>query len=102
MSYQLGRSLLGAHVLLVTYPIVNLRGDYNTASRARHSTATIFVMAASDRAPFPTNPEDFDTDERISFSKASETYLLEDENGDEWEWVARQSKWVPAVCPDSC
>lgn len=59
-------------------------------------------MAAPDRAPFPTNPEDFDTDERISFSKASETYLLEDENGDEWEWVARQSKWVPAVCPDSC
>ncbi|KAI7720658.1 hypothetical protein KC353_g2002 [Hortaea werneckii] len=54
-------------------------------------------MAASDRAPFPTNPEDFDTDERISFSKASETYLLEDENGDEWEWVARQSKWVPAM-----
>ena len=52
-------------------------------------------MAA--RAQFPTDPADFDTDTRISYSKTSETHVLEDENGEEWEWLARVRKWVPVV-----
>ncbi|KAK5112802.1 hypothetical protein LTR85_011136 [Meristemomyces frigidus] len=55
------------------------------------------ASAATDRAPFPNDPEDFDSDDRISYSKTSETYVLEDENGDEWEWLARTSKWVPVT-----
>ena len=50
------------------------------------------------RAPFPSNPEEFDVDDRISYSKASETYVLEDERGDEWEWLSKTNKWAPVVC----
>lgn len=55
------------------------------------------ASAAADRAPFPTDPEEFDNDDRISYSKTAETHVLEDENGDEWEWLARTNKWVPVV-----
>lgn len=52
---------------------------------------------ATQRAPFPNNPEDFDKDTRISFSKIADNYTLEDETGQEWEWHSRTSKWVPMV-----
>jgi HIV Tat-specific factor 1 len=53
---------------------------------------------ATNRAPFPSNPDDFASDTRISFSKTANNYILEDENGEEWEWFPRNSKWVPMVC----
>lgn len=49
------------------------------------------------RAPFPADPDDFDSDPRISYSKENSSYLLEDENGDEWEWLAGPSKWSKTV-----
>ena len=52
---------------------------------------------ATNRAPFPSNPDDFDSDTRISYSKTTKNYTLEDENGEEWEWFPRTSKWVPMV-----
>ncbi|KAK0914851.1 hypothetical protein LTR02_001586 [Friedmanniomyces endolithicus] len=47
--------------------------------------------------PFPTETEDFATDDRISFSKTADTHLLEAEDGTEWEWLARVSKWIPVT-----
>jgi HIV Tat-specific factor 1 len=52
---------------------------------------------AARRAPFPTDPEEFESDRRISYSKTSNNFLLEDETGEEWEWHERTSKWVPMV-----
>lgn len=52
---------------------------------------------ATNRAPFPTSPDDFGSDTRISFDKTANNYTLEDENGEEWEWHPRNSKWVPVV-----
>ena len=49
------------------------------------------------RAAFPTDPDTFEDDDRISFDKVSQTHKLEDENGEEWEWLARPAKWVPVV-----
>lgn len=49
------------------------------------------------RAPFPENPEDFDDDNRISYSKQLQSYLLEDENGEEWEWLQGPAKWSKTV-----
>lgn len=53
-------------------------------------------MAA--REPFPTEPDEFDQDERVSFDKLSQSYRLEDETGEEWEWLSKPAKWVPVVC----
>lgn len=52
---------------------------------------------AVQRAPFPRDPEEFGADSRISFSKETDNYVLEDETGEEWEWLSNLSKWVPAV-----
>ncbi|KAH9809507.1 RNA recognition motif (aka RRM, RBD, or RNP domain) [Teratosphaeria destructans] len=52
---------------------------------------------SQQRAPFPSNPEEFDNDERISYSKVAETYVLEDETGSEWEWSSKVNKWVPVT-----
>lgn len=51
----------------------------------------------ADREPFPTDPDEFENDDRISFDKVSQTHKLEDDNGEEWEWLARPGKWVPVV-----
>jgi len=54
-------------------------------------------MASTTREPFPTEADTFDNDHRISFSKTSDTYLLEAEDGTEWEWLARAGKWISVV-----
>ena len=49
------------------------------------------------RKAFPTDPDTFNNDERVSFSKTSDTHILEAEDGSEWEWLARAEKWIPVV-----
>lgn len=55
------------------------------------------MAETADREPFPTDPDEFEVDDRISFDRVSQTHKLEDENGEEWEWLARPGKWVPVV-----
>ena len=49
------------------------------------------------RAPLPTDPAAFDADERISFSKLSEKFILEAEDGQEFEWEQALKRWIPVV-----
>jgi HIV Tat-specific factor 1 len=49
------------------------------------------------RTPFPTDPEAFDQDDRISFSKLSNTHILETEDGREFEYDAQLKRWVAVV-----
>lgn len=51
----------------------------------------------AQRTPFPTDPAEFDDDSRIAYSHPNKTYLLEDENGEEWEWLPSVSKWSKTV-----
>lgn len=46
---------------------------------------------------FPTNPEEFDADDRISFSKVSETFILETEDGREFQWDKALSRWTETI-----
>ncbi|KAL1877083.1 hypothetical protein VTK73DRAFT_8891 [Phialemonium thermophilum] len=46
---------------------------------------------------FPTNPEEFDGDERISFSKLDNRYIAVQEDGTELEFDADLKRWVPIV-----
>ena len=46
---------------------------------------------------FPTEEEDFVNDERISLDRVTQSYKLEDEKGNEWEWLEKPRKWVPVV-----
>lgn len=51
------------------------------------------------RPSFPTNPADFDADDRISFSKLDNKFILETEDGQEFEFDDALKRWVPSVCP---
>lgn len=51
----------------------------------------------SSRSLFPRNPEDFDGDPRISFSKADNKFILETEDGQEYEFDHALKRWVPVV-----
>ena len=51
----------------------------------------------AERTPFPIDKEDFNDDDRVSFDQVSQSYKLEDELGEEWEWLDRPGKWVPVV-----
>ena len=48
---------------------------------------------------FPQNPEEFDADSRVSFSKLANKFILEADNGDEFEYDDTLKRWVPVVRP---
>jgi HIV Tat-specific factor 1 len=52
---------------------------------------------AAGRAPFPQNPEEFDGDDRISFSKVSNRFVLETEDGQEFEYHHDLKRWIEVV-----
>lgn len=49
------------------------------------------------RVPFPQNPEEFDGDDRVSFSKVSDCFVLETEDGAEYEYDSELKRWVEVV-----
>ena len=48
---------------------------------------------------FPQNPEEFDADPRVSFSKLANKFILEADNGEEFEFDDALKRWVPVVRP---
>ena len=46
---------------------------------------------------FPTNPEEFDADDRISFSKLDNKFVLVQEDGTEFEFDDAIKRWVSTV-----
>lgn len=48
-------------------------------------------------SPFPTNPELFGSDDRISFSKLDNKYILVQGNGIGFEFDNAISRWIPVV-----
>ncbi|KAL6717974.1 hypothetical protein ACLMJK_004059 [Lecanora helva] len=46
---------------------------------------------------FPQNPEDFDADPRISFSKLDSKFILEADDGQEYEFDDGLKRWVPVL-----
>jgi HIV Tat-specific factor 1 len=49
------------------------------------------------RTPFPQKESDFGSDTRISYSKVDQKFILEDDDGSEWEFDASLGKWMPSV-----
>ena len=61
-------------------------------------------MNASEGSPpphtsFPKEPEEFDADPRVSFSKISNKSILEADDGQEYEYDDALKRWVPVVRP---
>ena len=48
-------------------------------------------------APFPTDPSEFDADERISFSKLDNKFVLVQDDGTEFEFDDALKRWVSTV-----
>lgn len=48
---------------------------------------------------FPQNPEEFDADPRVSFSKLDNKFILEIDEDHEFEYDDALKRWVPVVCP---
>lgn len=46
---------------------------------------------------FPTDPQDFDADDRISFSRVDRKFLLVQEDGTEYEYDDALKRWVASV-----
>mgnify|MGYP001149970767 CR=1 FL=1 len=52
-------------------------------------------MAEAEEWPLPINPDEFDKDERISFSKLDNKYIAVQDDGTEYEFDEAQKRWVP-------
>lgn len=58
------------------------------------------VVAA--QIAFPKTPDDFENDPRVSFSKLTSKYILETDEGAEWEYDETRQQWMPSVRYRSC
>ncbi|KAI1823982.1 hypothetical protein F4861DRAFT_284126 [Xylaria intraflava] len=47
--------------------------------------------------PFPTDPQEFDSDDRISFSRLDNKYIGVLDDGSEFEWDAQLKRWIPSI-----
>ncbi|KAF1356115.1 hypothetical protein BDV97DRAFT_341042 [Delphinella strobiligena] len=54
------------------------------------------AMSAA-RVTFPQTEEEFKNDVRVSFDRLNNKWVLEDDDGSEWEWNETISKWVPSL-----
>ncbi|KAL1961955.1 hypothetical protein VTN77DRAFT_736 [Rasamsonia byssochlamydoides] len=48
-------------------------------------------------AGFPRDPAEFDSDPRISFSKLDNKFILETEDGQEFEFDTALKRWIPTI-----
>lgn len=53
--------------------------------------------AGAAQSDFPAEPSSFAEDERISWSKLDSKYVLETEQGGEYEWDDALRRWVAVV-----
>jgi HIV Tat-specific factor 1 len=49
---------------------------------------------------FPQDPSDFDSDPRISFSKLDDKFILETDDGNEFEWDTALKRWIQTLDED--
>ncbi|KAI1368047.1 hypothetical protein F5Y08DRAFT_297031 [Xylaria arbuscula] len=47
--------------------------------------------------PFPTDPQEFDSDERISFSRLDNKFIGVLDDGSEFEWDVQLKRWIPSI-----
>jgi HIV Tat-specific factor 1 len=57
-------------------------------------------VEAAPSLSFPTNPDLFDQDDRISFSKLDGKYIAVQDDGTELEFDAQLRRWIPTVDED--
>lgn len=55
------------------------------------------IIPENTQSGFPQSPSAFDNDPRISFSKLEDKWVLETEEGREYEFVNGLKRWVPVV-----
>lgn len=74
----------------------------NKAAREGPSTKVVNTSDEYDegRAGFPSDPSEFDSDPRISFFKLDQKFILETDDGQEFEFDHVLKRWIPIVCPD--
>jgi HIV Tat-specific factor 1 len=53
--------------------------------------------ASSHPSSFPTDHSEFDSDDRISFSKLDNKFLLVQEDGTEYEFDDTIKRWIPIL-----
>lgn len=55
------------------------------------------MAAQAEYWTFPTNPEEFDQDERISFSRLDNKYIAVQDDGTEYEFDGGLKRWIPVI-----
>lgn len=55
------------------------------------------MSAEAEFWTFPTNPEEFDRDDRISFSRLDNKYIAVQDDGTEYEFDNGLRRWIPVI-----
>jgi hypothetical protein len=64
------------------------------AGRQRVDDASQSIVPSSS---YPQDPDEFERDPRISFYKVDQKWVLEADDGSEFEWDASLKRWIPVV-----
>jgi HIV Tat-specific factor 1 len=55
------------------------------------------ATSSLERANFPQDPTEFDSDPRVSFSKLDNKFILETDDGQEFGFDDTLKRWIPTV-----
>ncbi|KAF2088842.1 hypothetical protein K490DRAFT_37953 [Saccharata proteae CBS 121410] len=69
----------------------------NEPAPRSHGVAPSNDALSAVKAAFPQTPEDFEADSRVAYDKLNGKWVLEDDNGDEWEFDQALAKWMPSL-----
>ena len=64
--------------------------------KTQSSTSDIIGAIPSKKA-FPKTQDEFNEDSRVSYSKLDGKWILEAEDGSEWEFNDKLMRWMPSV-----
>ncbi|KAK4162115.1 splicing factor u2af-associated protein 2 [Cladorrhinum sp. PSN259] len=78
-------------------PLRCVRYDTLIVTQKSHRNFNIAMAQEAEYWSFPTNKEDFDQDDRISFSKLDNKYIAVQDDGTEYEFDEGLKRWVPMI-----
>ena len=55
------------------------------------------MSAAAETWDFPTNQDEFNHDDRISFSRLDNKYIAVHDDGTEYEFERESQRWIPII-----
>lgn len=80
---------------------INLPSSHNNLEQSNKPARKMAAQPVAEVLTFPTDPAEFENDDRISFSRLDNKYIaVQESDGTEFEFDAQLKRWIPLADED--